>query len=375
MSTISAQRTAFYDWHVAHGARMVDFAGWEMPLNYGSQLAEHEAVRQTAGLFDVSHMRPLDLSGPDARTLLRYALANDVAKLDAVPGKALYSTMLQDDGGIIDDLIVTHRGDGRYRIVLNAGGAEADTAHLQTLVDARGWQVTLQKRPDLGILAVQGPTARAMAATVLGMPALAELPVFHALEQGDFFVGRTGYTGEDGVEVIAANTLLPGLADRLVAAGVRPAGLAARDSLRLEAGLDLYGQDMTTAVSPYASNLAWTVDLRAVERDFLGRAALEAQLAAGSGGKLIGLAMREGIPRHGYVVEDALGQPCGVITSGIFSPSLQCGIALARVDAVLEPGAVCAVVVRGARRPALVVKPPFWRKGVATFSFPEEHAA
>ncbi|QQD73939.1 glycine cleavage system aminomethyltransferase GcvT [Acidithiobacillus ferrivorans] len=375
MSTISAQRTAFYDWHVAHGARMVDFAGWEMPLNYGSQLAEHEAVRQTAGLFDVSHMRPLDLSGPDARTLLRYALANDVAKLDAVPGKALYSTMLQDDGGIIDDLIVTHRGDGRYRIVLNAGGAEADTAHLQTLVDARGWQVTLQKRPDLGILAVQGPTARAMAATVLGMPALAELPVFHALEQGDFFVGRTGYTGEDGVEVIAANTLLPGLADRLVAAGVRPAGLAARDSLRLEAGLDLYGQDMTTAVSPYASNLAWTVDLRAVERDFLGRAALEAQLAAGSGGKLIGLAMREGIPRHGYVVEDALGQPCGVITSGIFSPSLQCGIALARVDAALEPGAVCAVVVRGARRPALVVKPPFWRKGVATFSFPEEHAA
>jgi aminomethyltransferase len=214
-----------------------------------------------------------------------------------------------------------------------------------------------------------------MAAAALGMSALAELPVFHALEQGDFFVGRTGYTGEDGVEVIAANTLLPGLANRLVAAGVCPAGLAARDSLRLEAGLDLYGQDMTTAVSPYASNLAWTVDLRAAGRDFLGRTALEAQLAAGGGAKLIGLAMREGIPRHGYVVEDAAGQPCGVVTSGIFSPSLQCGIALARVDAALEPGAACAVVVRGARRPALVVKPPFWRQGVATFSFPEEHAA
>ena len=375
MSVTSAQRTALHDWHVAQGARMVDFAGWEMPLNYGSQLAEHEAVRQAAGLFDVSHMRPLDLSGPDVRALLRYALANDVAKLDAVPGKALYSTMLQGDGGIVDDLIVTHRGDGKYRMVLNAGGAEADTAHLQTLVDAHGWQVNLQKRPDLGILAVQGPTARAMVATVLGMPALAELPVFHASERGECFVGRTGYTGEDGVEVITANSLLPSLADRLVAAGVRPAGLAARDSLRLEAGLNLYGQDMTTAFSPYASNLAWTVDLRAAERDFLGREALAAQLAAGGCAKLIGLAMREAIPRHGYVVEDAAGRPCGVVTSGIFSPSLQCGIALARVEAALEPGAVCAVVVRGVRRPALVVKPPFWRKGVATFSFFEEHEA
>ncbi|MDD5375941.1 glycine cleavage T C-terminal barrel domain-containing protein, partial [Acidithiobacillus sp.] len=146
-----------------------------------------------------------------------------------------------------------------------------------------------------------------------------------------------------------------------------------RDSLRLEAGLDLYGQDMTTAVSPYASNLGWTVDLRAADRDFLGRAALEAELAAGDGARLVGLAMREGIPRHGYVVENAAGQPCGVVTSGIFSPSLQCGIALARVDAVLAPGALSAVLVRGVRRPALVIKPPFWRNGAATFSFPEEH--
>ncbi|MCL4525743.1 MAG: glycine cleavage system aminomethyltransferase GcvT [Gammaproteobacteria bacterium] len=373
MSTISARRTALYDWHVAHGARMVDFAGWEMPLNYGSQLAEHEAVRRAAGLFDVSHMRPLDVSGPEARVLLRYALANDVAKLDAEPGKALYSTMLQGDGGIVDDLIVYHRGGGRYRIVLNAGGAEADTAHLQAIADTHGWHVTLQKRPDLGILAVQGPTARALAATVLTIPALADLGVFHALEQGDFFVGRTGYTGEDGVEIVAANGLLTDLADRLLVVGVRPAGLAARDSLRLEAGLDLYGQDMTTAVSPYASNLGWTVDLRAADRDFLGRVALEAQLAAGGGDKLIGLALREGIPRHGYVVENAAGQPCGVVTSGIFSPSLQCGMALARVDAALEPKAACAVVVRGVRRPALVIKPPFWRNGAATFSFPEEH--
>ncbi len=368
------RHTALHDWHVAQGARMVEFAGWEMPLNYGSQLAEHAAVRQAAGLFDVSHMRPLEVQGPEARTLLRYALANDVAKLDAWPGKALYSTLLRADGGIMDDLIVYHRGGGAYRVVLNAAGAEADAAHLQALADAHDWRVTLCKRPDLGILAVQGPRARAIAAMVLDLPALSGLAVFHALEQGGFFVGRTGYTGEDGVEVVCANALLPDLADRLVAAGARPAGLAARDSLRLEAGLDLYGQDMTVADSPDASNLAWTVDLR-TPRDFLGRAALLARRAAGGGASLVGLALREGIPRHGCVVEDAGGRPCGVVTSGLFSPSLQCGIALARLDAAMAPGTVCGVVVRGMRRPAQVVKPPFWRHGAATFSFPEEQEA
>ncbi|WP_414039113.1 glycine cleavage system aminomethyltransferase GcvT [Acidithiobacillus sp. M4-SHS-6] len=367
-----SKQTVLYPWHLAHGARMVDFAGWQMPLQYASQLAEHKAVREAAGFFDVSHMRPLDVEGRDARSLLRYALANDVAKLDAHPGKALYSTLLQADGGILDDLIVYHRGADAYRIVLNAAGADADTAHFQDLIDQHGWQATLQKRPDLGILAVQGPKARAQVAGLLQLPGLQSMKSFTALETDAYFIGRTGYTGEDGVEIIAANTHLPGLADRLLAAGILPAGLAARDSLRLEAGLDLYGQDMDTQVSPYASNLAWTVDLRDPKRDFLGRAALEAEIARGDGPRLIGIALSAGIPRHAYVLEDAAGQPCGAVTSGLFSPSLQCGIALARVNAPVESGSILQLVIRGVRKPALVVKPPFWRQGAATFSFPEE---
>lgn len=367
-----SKQTALYPWHLAHGARMVDFAGWQMPLQYASQLAEHKAVRETAGFFDVSHMRPLDIEGEDARRLLRYALANDVAKLDAHPGKALYSTLLQEDGGILDDLIVYHRGINTYRIVLNAAGADADTAHFQRLIDQHAWQVTLQKRPDLGILAVQGPKARAMVADLLQLPGLQSMKTFTALEENDYFIGRTGYTGEDGVEIIAANTQMPALAERLLAAGIIPAGLAARDSLRLEAGLDLYGQDMDTRVSPYASNLAWTVDLRDPERNFLGRSALEAEIARGDGPRLIGIALPAGIPRHGYGLEDGSGQPCGEVTSGIFSPSLQCGIALARVNAPIEPGSILQLVIRGARKSALVVKPPFWRQGAATFSFAEE---
>ncbi len=366
------QRTALFDWHVAHGARMVDFAGWQMPLNYTSQLAEHKTVREAAGFFDVSHMRPLDVSGQDARLLLRHALANDVAKLDAHPGKALYSTLLQADGGIIDDLIVYHRGPTSYRIVLNAAGAEADTAHLRALAKKHAWQVTLQERPDLGILAIQGPEARNRVADLLHLPALNALKVFFALEQAEWFVGRTGYTGEDGVEIIAPNIRLVELADMLLAAGIAPVGLAARDSLRLEAGLDLYGQDMNAQVSPFASNLGWTVDLRDSGRHFLGREALEAELAHGNGPQLVGIALKSGIPRHEYVLEDCDGAPCGLVTSGIFSPSLQCGIALARVDRAFSPGDILQLVVRGARKNALVVKPPFWRQGAATFSFPEE---
>ncbi|MGE4530007.1 MAG: glycine cleavage system aminomethyltransferase GcvT [Acidithiobacillus sp.] len=365
------QRTALYDWHVAHGARMVDFAGWQMPLHYGSQLAEHVAVRESSGFFDVSHMRPLDVTGPDARQLLRNALANDVIKLDTREGKALYSTILQDDGGIIDDLIVYRRGPNAYRIVLNAAGAEADTAHFQALVAAQNWQVTLRQRPDLGILAVQGPQARTLVAKFLDWPDLMDLEPFTALERADFFVGRTGYTGEDGVEIITLNQHLPMLVEGLLAAGVQPAGLAARDSLRLEAGLNLYGQDMDRSVSPYASNLTWTVDLRDASRDFMGREALAAERSRGIGSRLLGIALRDGIPRHGYALENDAGAVCGVVTSGIFSPSLQSGIALARVDAAIEPGSVLQLRIRGTLKKALVVKPPFLRQGTATFSFSE----
>ena len=374
---VALQYTPLSAWHRAHGARMVPFAGWEMPLHYGSQLAEHEAVRNGAGFFDVSHMRPLDISGPDARALLRYALANDVAKLDGQDGKALYSTVLNAQGGILDDLIVYARGGGRYRVVLNAGTAQADTAHFRNLVAAHGWRVDLRERPELAMLAVQGPRARGLAAEALDLPVLNALASFTALEGhalGGVFVGRTGYTGEDGVEVILAAEQAPILAERLRDRGAVPCGLGARDSLRLEAGLNLNGQDMSPAVTPWESNLAWTVDLRG-ERDFLGRAALEAQRAAGMGRTLVGLVLDEGIPRHGYAVEDANGRPCGEITSGIFSPSLRRGIALARVSAAPSAGGRLWVSVRGVRHPALVVKPPFWRAGRAHFSPSKENAS
>lgn len=373
-AAVALQHTPLSAWHRAHGARMVPFAGWEMPLHYGSQLAEHEAVRNGAGFFDVSHMRPLDIGGPDARALLRYALANDVAKLDGQDGKALYSTVLNAQGGILDDLIVYARGGGRYRVVLNAGTAQADTAHFRNLVAAHGWRVDLRERPELAMLAVQGPRARGLAAEALDLPVLNALASFTATEGhalGGVFVGRTGYTGEDGVEVILAAEQAPILAERLRDRGAVPCGLGARDSLRLEAGLNLNGQDMSPAVTPWESNLGWTVDLRG-DRDFLGRAALEAQRAAGVGRTLVGLVLDEGIPRHGYAVEDAHGRPCGEITSGIFSPSLRRGIALARVSAAPSAGGRLWVSVRGVRHPALVVKPPFWRAGRPHFSPSEE---
>ncbi|MHB1531000.1 glycine cleavage system aminomethyltransferase GcvT [Acidithiobacillus sp.] len=374
---VAVHHTPLDDWHRAHGARMVPFAGWEMPLHYGSQLAEHEAVRNGAGFFDVSHMRPLDISGPDARTLLRYALANDVARLDGQDGKALYSTLLNAQGGILDDLIVYARGDARYRVVLNAGTAQADTAHFRNLVVAHGWQVDLRERPELAMLAVQGPRARALAAEALDLPVLNALPSFTAMEGhalGGVFVARTGYTGEDGVEVILAAEQAPILAERLRDRGAVPCGLGARDSLRLEAGLNLNGHDMSPAVTPWESNLGWTVDLRG-DRDFLGRAALEAQRAAGVRRTLVGLVLDEGIPRHGYAVEDANGRRCGEITSGIFSPSLRRGIALARVTDVPGAGGRLWVSVRGVRQPALVVKPPFWRAGHAHFSPSKEKSS
>ncbi|MEY2341054.1 glycine cleavage system aminomethyltransferase GcvT [Acidithiobacillus sp. IBUN Pt1247-S3] len=367
------QRTALYPWHLAHEARMSPFAGWEMPLHYGSQLREHEAVRQAAGLFDVSHMRPLDLRGPGARTLLRRALANDVARLDAEPGRALYTCMLQGDAGILDDLIVYYLGDEQYRIVLNAAGAQKDTAYLESLAQEQGGEVDFRPRDDWGILACQGPAAVAQVASVLALPELSALKTFRSLTpRAGLFVARTGYTGEDGVEILAAHDELIEIADALIAAGVVPAGLAARDSLRLEAGLNLYGQDMTTVDSPDRSHLGWTVDLRDRERDFIGRTAIEAERAAGPAHRLWGLLLpRDAIPRHGYEAVTAAGQSVGAVTSGSFSPSLGLGIALARLDAVVGLDSEVFLQVRQRSVPARVVEPPFWRHGQAVYSAEE----
>ena len=352
------QRTPLYETHVANDAKMVDFGGWDMPLHYGSQVQEHHAVRRDAGMFDVSHMTVVDITG-DGRGYLGHLLANDVGKLKK-PGKALYSPMLNPEGGVVDDLIVYFMGDGWFRMVVNAATRDKDMAWLQK--QAEGFDVNLDERRDLAMIAVQGPHGRAKAREALGEalePAMSLKPFF-AAECGDYFVGRTGYTGEDGFEIMAPALRAAAVFDRFKAVGVAPAGLGARDTLRLEAGMNLYGSDMDETTSPWISGLGWTVALQAADRDFVGRAALEAEQAAGIRQKLVGLVLEgKGVLRnHQKVVCDA-GE--GEITSGGFSPTLGVAVALARVPA--DCGDACQVDIRGRLLPARVVKPVFVRNG------------
>ncbi len=360
------QKTLLNDSHRALGAKMVDFGGWDMPIHYGSQLDEHHLVRTQAGVFDVSHMTVVDLRGAQVKAFLRNLLANSVDKLK-VPGKALYSCMLNQQGGVIDDLIVYYLADDFFRMVVNASTREKDLAWMQQ--QAVAFDVNVQQRADLAILAVQGPQARD---AVIGLlqadqhAALRKLARFAATDARtddgvDLFLARTGYTGEDGFEILLPQDAVVAFWERLLAAGVKPAGLGARDTLRLEAGMNLYGQDMDEQTSPYEAALAWTVALDE-GRDFIGRAALEAQKAAGTARQMIGLVMDEkGVLRHGQVVTTASGQ--GEILSGTFSPSLAKGIAFARVPAG-ELGQV-HVDIRGRQVPVRVVKFPFVREGQA----------
>ena len=356
------QRTALHAEHVALGARMVPFGGWDMPLHYGSQLEEHHAVRRAAGVFDVSHMRAVDLTGADARAYLRRLLANDVAKL-ATPGRALYSCMLNPQGGVVDDLIVYHLREDRFRVVVNAATTAKDLAWMRN--QAAGFEVVLAPRADLSMLAIQGPEARQLAGPLLPAalrePAMALRP-FSAMAGEDWFVARTGYTGEDGFEVMLPNAAAPVFWRALLEAGVRPAGLGARDTLRLEAGMNLYGQDMDETVSPLESGLAWTVAFDPAERDFVGRAALEAERArAGELRRFVGLVLLDRGVLRSHQKVFAGDREMGEITSGGFAPTLERSIALARVAHDL--GDRCTVEVRGKRLAAAVVKPPFVRNG------------
>ncbi len=344
------------------GARIVDFGGWDMPVHYGSQIDEHHAVREDAGMFDVSHMTVVDVRGDGARDWLRTLLANDVARLKK-PGKALYSCMLNDDGGVIDDLIVYGMADDWYRLVVNAATREKDLAWLQS---KRVAGVEIAERPGLAMVAVQGPGARERAAAVLPeahREAALALEPFEAGEFGDLFVGRTGYTGEDGWEIILpADSVVP-FWSALADAGIRPCGLGSRDTLRLEAGMNLYGADMDEAVTPLESGLAWTVAWAPEDRSFIGRPALEAQRQEGPRRKLVGLVLEDrGVLRsHQPVFVEGQGE--GETTSGSFSPTLGKSIAFARVPA--ETGETCHVEIRGKRLPARVVRPPFVRNGKA----------
>ncbi len=354
------KHTVLYDTHVAAGARMVDFGGWDMPVNYGSQIQEHHAVRRDAGMFDVSHMTVVDLEGPKTREFLRMLLANDVDKL-RVPGKALYSCMLNEQGGVIDDLIVYFLRDDCFRMVVNAATHDKDMAWIGE--QAQAFDVRISER-DLAMIAVQGPKAREKAAQALPAdvraPALALKP-FMALKFGGFFIARTGYTGEDGFEIMLPPGQATALWQALIEQGVLPCGLGARDTLRLEAAMNLYGQDMDEHVTPLESGLDWTIAWEPADRAFIGRYALEAQRDAGVKRKFVGLLLEDkGVMRsHQKVMADGAGE--GEITSGTFSPTMERSIALARVP--VGAGDSVQVDIRGKLFKARVVKPPFVRNG------------
>jgi aminomethyltransferase len=345
---------------------MVDFGGWDMPVHYGSQIDEHHAVRRDAGMFDVSHMRVLDLEGAGARDLLRYAIANNVDKLKS-PGKALYSCLLTPAGTVVDDLIVYFLREDFFRIVVNAATTDKDVAWFRRLIADRAPSLRLTPRDDLAMIAVQGPNARAKVwAAVSGSEApTKELKPFSATtlpsKWGEVFVARTGYTGEDGFELVLPATHAAELWNALRAAGVAPAGLGARDTLRLEAGMNLYGQDMDERTTPLESGLAWTVDL-ASPRDFVGMAALAANPPQR---QQVGLLLLDqgGVLRAHQAVHSDRGE--GEITSGTFSPTLGRSIALARVPQGVAPGDTVTVAVRDKALAARVVKPPFVRNGKA----------
>jgi aminomethyltransferase len=361
------KQTPLNDVHRAAGAKMVDFGGWDMPLNYGSQVEEHHAVRRDAGMFDVSHMLPVDLEsaipndeGKGARDFLRYALANNVDKL-TVSGKALYSCLLRPDGGVLDDLIVYFLRENWFRTVVNAATADKDVAWLQALIAARDAPLTLKPRRDLAMIAVQGPRARERVWTVLpqSKTATESMKPFMAAEVGEYFIARTGYTGEDGFEIMLPSTSAPAFWKALTAAGVKPCGLGARDTLRLEAGMNLYGQDMDEAVNPLESGLAWTVDLVSA-REFVGK---EALLACAPTRQLTGVLLEDkgGVLRAHQKVITRAGD--GEITSGTFSPTLGESIALARLPVAVAAGEAVQVEIRGKALTARVVKPPFVRNG------------
>ncbi len=354
------QRTPLYDQHLALGAKMVDFGGWDMPLHFGSQVEEHHQVRRDCGVFDVSHMTVVDVAGDQASAYLQHLLANDVARLKS-PGRALYSAMLNERGGVIDDLIV-YLTDWGYRLVVNASTRDKDLAWMQA--QAADFAVEINERPQLAMLAIQGPHARTRTAELVSQARatlIQELKPFQGLAEGDWFIGRTGYTGEDGLEIILPAEQAPDFLSELVGAGIPPIGLGARDTLRLEAGLNLYGQDMTEEVSPLAANMGWTIAWEPAERDFVGRAALEQQRAQGDLPKLVGLVLEErGVLRaHQVVRVNGVGD--GEITSGSFSPTLGKSIALARVPA--GTGERAEVEIRGKWYPVRVVQPTFVRHG------------
>lgn len=354
-------RTPLYESHLNQNAKMVNFHGWDMPLHYGSQLEEHHAVRHDAGMFDVSHMTIVDILGAGGRQFLRKLLTNDVDQLQH-NGRALYTCMCNERGGIIDDLIVYQRAADNYRIVLNSATRATDLAWLHSLT--HGYSIFLQERPEFAMLAIQGPSAIKKTLSILEpaqVDALSTLTQFECVDVDNWFFARTGYTGEDGFEIILPASDIAKLWQALLSAKVSPCGLGARDTLRLEAGLLLYGQDMDDSTTPLESGLSWTVTWEPTERNFIGMGALLSQKREGPKRKMVGLILEDkGIMRSGQkvIVENAVP---GIITSGSYSPTLEKSIALARVP--METGATVMVDIRGKLVPASTRKPRFVKHG------------
>ena len=377
------QRTPLYQSHVDSDGKLVDFSGWELPIHYGSQIDEHEVVRTDAGMFDVSHMVIVDVKGAESKAWLQKLLANDVDKLKTV-GKALYSPMLNEQGGIIDDLIVylSTADETEYRIVSNAGTRDKDMAHFEEV--AKNFDVQLTERTELAMLAVQGPNAveKLIQTKPSWADTLAKITPFVGADLTDiegphWFVARTGYTGEDGVEVIMHADDAPAFFEQLKANGVKPAGLGARDTLRMEAGMNLYGHDMDETISPYDCNMGWTLALKDT-RDFIGREALVNNRKQAKDNntamKQVGLLMTtRGVLREGMEVTINQGtdnEQTGVITSGTFSPSLKNSIAIARVPATLSEDDHVQIDLRGKGKfvDVRVLKLPFVRNGKQQFA-------
>lgn len=360
------QKTALHSFHCDEGALMVPFAGWEMPLHYGSQLEEHEAVRQDAGKFDVSHMCVVDIEGKDAQPFLRCLLANNIDKLKE-PNRALYGCLLNYDGQILDDLITYYLSPTHYRVVVNAATAQKDIDWFKQQGEA--YEVTISPRPQLSILAVQGPKAREKAGQAL--PAycdlIQDLKPFTCQVQGEWLIARTGYTGEDGIEMILPDDEAAACWQALQSQNILSIGLGARDTLRLEAGLNLYGSDMDETVTPLESNLSWTVAFTPETRQFIGRAALEKQKQAGGFQQLIGIVLEgRGVLRAGQEIT-LNDKVVGTVTSGSFSPTLKQAIAFARIASDVDKQAECHVVVRNKPLKAKIIKPPFVKNGEANF--------
>lgn len=362
------RQTPFYSSHLASNGKIVDFGGWALPVNYGSQIKEHEAVRDSAGMFDVSHMVITDIHGSDAKPFFRYLISNDVEKLNKHGvGKALYSGLLNHEAGVIDDLIVYLMPFG-YRLVTNAATEAKDLNWIDRV--AAEFNVELRSRRDLAMLAVQGPSAISLVteAHPFVVAELSNLKPFTAIEKNGYFYARTGYTGENGLEIMLPASEAETFWNLLLLHGIQPCGLGARDTLRLEAGMNLYGHEMDETITPSECGMDWVVDLSDESRDFIGKKAYLELKTNNDNYRQVGLILQDKGVLRGEQTVFVDGKECGVITSGTFSPSLKESIAIARVKSQIKSGANAMVDIRGKLLPVKMVNLPFVRNGKKMFN-------